>query len=675
MSRSNPTRPRRRLLSALASESVAEVAVWFLVLVLATWAAKLACLASVYRHRDGSVLEEMAIIGGAPLSRPALLALLLARDVVQSAAIAGCTCLVAALIPRARRWVFLRLTAVLLLLVIAVNHVSFMELGTFASLDVLMTAWRWVVIHPSALRAHLIPGAGALAATVLAAMVLPALFVRFGRRHRGGAAIRRWLALGALAGVVLASALSRLASARFGERAFAVRGYWESVAQAAWREEERSPLSASAPPAAVLLSEYQRLALSPSNTEPAKLLFPALEARIRPRHIVIVALETAPRAFYPLTTSPDLPTFRRMTERAIVSDRHYTTSSYTRIANFSILSGLYAPLSGLPVRFGPIATDGLATMLAARGYETTYVDSWVLDWLPGSGERDQAHMLGFEMITDSDARRDDGVYEVLVKGEQVAFDAAFARVAAAEDAGRKALVFVGTMLGHAPWPTSIENERLEGPARLHAIAQVFDRLLSRLLSRFSERGLAEDVLVLVVGDHGLRYEAEFASLGLSYSHSDYSFDVPFLLYAPGLVEETVHVPFATSHVDIAPTLMHLVGAPTEGLLHHGGYILDQRLAQRILYLPSSRLGPIDGLSWGGHHLTRHALSGETFIGLGSDPASMKALSGAAEARALPASLSDPAALLDAFEAHADRAAALILQRGASQRLQAARTTP
>src|SRR6185295_4649793 len=109
-----------------------------------------------------------------------------------------------------------------------------------------------------------------------------------------------------------------------------------------------------------------------------------IATRIKKRHILIVGLETAPRAFYPLTTAADLPTFHRMTGRAIIGSHHYTTSSYTRIANFSMLSGLYAPPSGLPVRFGPIATDGVASVLRTRGYETTYIDSWVLDWLPGS---------------------------------------------------------------------------------------------------------------------------------------------------------------------------------------------------------------------------------------------------------------------------------------------------
>jgi hypothetical protein len=65
---------------------------------------------------------------------------------------------------------------------------------------------------------------------------------------------------------------------------------------------------------------------------------------------------------------------------------------------------------------------------------------------------------------------------------------------------------------------------------------------------------------------GVRYAEEFESLGRSYSHSDLSFNVPFMLYAPGSIDTTIHIPYATSHIDVCPTLLHLVGTPTDGLL-------------------------------------------------------------------------------------------------------------
>jgi hypothetical protein len=661
--RSGPSRWGRAL-SVLGDERAAEAFWAYLVLAAATCAAKLACLASVYRHSDGLVFDEMAARGRA-LSRPALFALILARDVLDTAGIAAALLAVAVVVPRRRSSAVYRLGALLLLGVIAVNHVSFLELGTFASTDVVRTAWGWVSLHPETLRSSLTTNAALAAAAGVCCVFLPGVLVRGAGRFRPLGAVQRGLPLVVLAVVVAGTAFSRLAIARFGERAFPVHGYWESVARAAWEGGERSPLSAHAPPQAALLAEYRKLAFVPPVPDTPELVVPSIESRIRKRHVLVVGLETAARAFYPLTTSADLPTFRRMTERAIVSDAHYTTSSYTRIANFSMLSGLYAPPSGLPVRFGPIAGDGLAAVLRTRGYETSYVDSWVLDWLPGTGEREQARMLGFDTVIDSSVHRDDGVYEVLVEGEKVAFDTAFSRIVQAEEHGHKAAVFIGTMLGHSPWPAAEDRQSLDGAARLHEIALVFDRLFAQLLARLAERGLGDDVLILVVGDHGLRYAAEFESLGLRYSHSDVSFNVPFLLYAPGLVDATVHAPFATSHVDVTPTLLHLVGESTAGMLHDGAYVLDGRLARRVLYLSNSRLGPLDGLRWGGHHFTYHALSGVAEVGSGAEPASMMPLSASPLASTLPEPLRDPAALLEAFAEHADQTAARLLERGAA----------
>jgi hypothetical protein len=659
-----PAQRRAALSSALHSERFAELCWWYLVCVAATSAAKLALLGSVYRHSDGFVLDEMAG-GGASLPRLVLLVLVLARDLLQCALLAaGVFVLAAAFSPRNRSSVY-RAAALLLALVILANHVAFMQLGTFASADVLSTAWGWVRLHPQSLRAYVTLNVGFVLLVSSAGIALPAALPYAARRNRALAKLQRQLPAFALASVLCGLVCAPIAALRFGERAFPVHGYWADVAGAAWAAQTATPLALAIPPESRLLSQYQKLAFYPPPAAAAQWLHPELEARRRPRHLLVVGLETAPRAFYPLTTAADLPTFARMTEHAIVSEHHYTTSPYTRIANFSMLSGLYAPPAGLPGRFGAIASDGFASVLRTRGYETSYVDSWVLDWLPGSGERAQAQQLGFDTVIDSAVRRDDGVFEVLQAAEQVAFDRAFARIAHAQEHGHKAAVFVGTMLGHSPWPAAQGQESLDGAARLHQIALVFDRLFAQLLERLAQHGLSEEIIILVVGDHGLRYADEFESLGRSYSHSDLSFNVPFLLYAPGLIDATLQLPYATSHIDISPTLLHLVGESIQGLLYDGGYVLDGRLANRVLYLSNSRLGPLDGLQYRGRHITYHALSGVAALGDGAEPRSLLPMTPQA-ARALPAGLRDPAGLLEAFAAHANLVAGRLLQRGAKQ---------
>lgn len=141
----------------LGSARSIEACWWFLVCLAATSAAKFAALASVYRHSDAFVLDEMAAGSGPALPRVLLIGLVLARDVLQSALLALGVFVLAALsslVPR--------VAAGVLALVILGNHVSFMQLGTFASSEVLETAWGWVRLHPQSLAGYCTPGALAI---------------------------------------------------------------------------------------------------------------------------------------------------------------------------------------------------------------------------------------------------------------------------------------------------------------------------------------------------------------------------------------------------------------------------------------------------------------------------------------------------------------------------------
>ena len=107
-----------------------------------------------------------------------------------------------------------------------------------------------------------------------------------------------------------------------------------------------------------------------------------------------------------------------------------------------------------------------------------------------------------------------------------------------------------------------------------------DEALGRLIQALQEQGLSDSTLVIVVGDHG---EA-FARHG-TYGH------------ASGLYEENVHVPLVFIHpalfrgdsngtvcgmVDIAPTVLHLLGEP-EPAYWQGKSLFDSERAGRVYF--------------------------------------------------------------------------------------------
>jgi hypothetical protein len=187
--------------------------------------------------------------------------------------------------------------------------------------------------------------------------------------------------------------------------------------------------------------------------------------------------------------------------------------------------------------------------------------------------------------------------------ETRSFDAALEQVVSAARGGRKAFVFLETNLGHFDWLQSPDQGGASAEQRIAYTAKTLDTLIGRFLRGLDKNGLADDVLMVVTGDHGLRVKMEFESVSAEVAYGDLVFNVPFLAYCPDLFPSQVRLPFPTSHVDIAPTLLDLLGIPHEGRLYLGTNMLDRGLADRIVFLPSASfvgLYPADGLRWKDH---------------------------------------------------------------------------
>src|ERR1041385_780252 len=243
------------------SPARAEACWWYLVIASWTVAAKIACLASVYRHADGFVLDEIAA-GGKHFARPHLLALVLARDLVETAVIAAVVYFLGWAFPRGRVAVQ-RACAAVLLLVMGANYLSLTELGTFVTADVLRTAWGWIWLHPSAIRAYLTPGVGVAVVLGVAGVFLPTLANRGADGVRAMRAIRRAVPISAVAVVCAGLMFSVAARAELGASAFAAQGYWERALLSVWHASETSPLASRVESESELRAEYDAIAFVP----------------------------------------------------------------------------------------------------------------------------------------------------------------------------------------------------------------------------------------------------------------------------------------------------------------------------------------------------------------------------------------------------------------------------
>ena len=382
------------------------------------------------------------------------------------------------------------------------------------------------------------------------------------------------------------------------------RSVWRSSVLALTRVEAAPPPDlARAPSPQALVASYRHLAFPAAGTGSPPWLVEVPPALRVPRHIVLITLETAPHAYYDLDRA-DLPALRAMRAHAVVADQHQTTAPMSSMALYSLLSGTY-PRPGVPlVRYGSFQADGLPALLGRRGYDTTYIDSYDLRW-NGPEEADTMRALGFDTIRD--ARSDTlppqpDLYTRRIARERHSFELARRRIADAVRDGRHALVTITTHLGHFDWLTPTSTGRQTARDKLADTLRTIDTLLGDFLAALAADGVGNNLIVVVTGDHGLRFRAEFESLREPFVYGDAAFHVPLLLYAPALFPEEVRVPHVTSHVDVTPTLLDLTGTSRDAAVHHGGNVLDPDLAERITFLPSGvfpGLRPVDAFHWRG----------------------------------------------------------------------------
>ena len=99
-----------------------------------------------------------------------------------------------------------------------------------------------------------------------------------------------------------------------------------------------------------------------------------------------------------------------------------------------------------------------------------------------------------------------------------------------------------------------------------------DQQLGRVLDRLERDGRLDDTLVVITGDHGVEF-MEHGRWGHNSEFHDEQVRVPLVLAGPGVPGGVVATP--TSHLDVAPTLLALLGVTNPPADYAVGLPLDQ----------------------------------------------------------------------------------------------------
>jgi arylsulfatase A-like enzyme len=98
------------------------------------------------------------------------------------------------------------------------------------------------------------------------------------------------------------------------------------------------------------------------------------------------------------------------------------------------------------------------------------------------------------------------------------------------------------------------------------LQQLVDRAVERILAALDASGLAETTMVVFTSDHGDLVGAHGGMQQKWYTAFDEAIRVPLLVSGPGISPSPGGVSAPTSHIDLLPTLLGLVGVEPESLV-------------------------------------------------------------------------------------------------------------
>lgn len=379
-------------------------------------------------------------------------------------------------------------------------------------------------------------------------------------------------------------------------------GYHEAMLWLSVRpffESESDEGSYAGLPIGVLRSIYRDLANLQNVPDPVS---PVYWGAAKDYDVMLFIMETGPAHL--LSADPtfsDFPNLKRLSRSAWVGTRHYTTSPVSYKAVSSILLSMYPPSHNRTFGKEPPRLPGLIRSLHATGYQTGVY----LPDVPGvysRRENDFYSIMGPDRVSvPRESRAPESIKGRWQEAEHL--DLASLRILekdfrASAAAGRRFFGIYLPQLSHEPWVDVTGGQELNMARRRHNLMKVEDRHLGELIRTIENSGRLDHTLIVVTCDHGLRSSNSDSSFHEGQI-DDLMFHVPFVFYAPGIVKERTNLSSPTSHIDIAPSILDLLGISEGRDFEAGVPIWNEALNDRCIFFWGSGYFASDGYECSG----------------------------------------------------------------------------
>ncbi len=290
------------------------------------------------------------------------------------------------------------------------------------------------------------------------------------------------------------------------------------------------------------------------------------------KNAIVVSLESTAAQYLELYGSgyEVMPNLSSLARNALVFENAYAVYPESIKGLYSVLCSAYPAFQSEPESYEHAPCRSMAAVLAAAGYRTAMIHSGRFGYL---GMESIIRNRGFDTLEDAgdiggNRNSSFGVDE----------PAAVARILAWLDAlprGQRFFVTYLPIAGHHPYATPgpgpfvVRDEIDQYRNALH----YGDESLGALMQGLQKRGLDRDTVWMIYGDHGEAFHQHDGNYGHTFFVYDENVRVPLVIAAPGLISSEVRVRKAVSLVDVAPTLLDLLGTPAPAH-YHGHSVLD-----------------------------------------------------------------------------------------------------
>jgi lipoteichoic acid synthase len=276
------------------------------------------------------------------------------------------------------------------------------------------------------------------------------------------------------------------------------------------------------------------------------------------RNIILVSLESTAAQYLGLYgAQPDvMPNLTRLAASGIVFDRAYAAYPESIKGLYSVLCSEYPALDVTVDSYEAAPCRSLPAALSERGYATALFHSGRFMYL---GMEAVIRHRGYDTLADAgdvggNRNSSFGVDEASTVRRMLQW-------IDAQDSGRPFFLTYLPIAGHHPYESSEAGpfDEHDEFGRYRNALREGDAALGTLMQGVRQRGLAEQTVWIVFGDHGEAFGQHEGNYGHTFNLYEENVRVPLLIATPerGFAQHRSHR--VVSLVDIAPTVLDLAG--------------------------------------------------------------------------------------------------------------------